>query len=145
MKVEAVDSGGVNVQKSYWDGAVYAPQGALKQVTLGKEYVAYAVGFLDGQVWYFIENDDADSLQYPSREPAQLFSVVSGSIPRCWEFAFTPDHGDHQALVTFPEWTRDRFFYDRLSDGNRREVEIFERRKRAICAEASGLALVDEG
>ncbi|MCC6262992.1 MAG: RHS repeat protein, partial [Bryobacterales bacterium] len=33
-QVEAVDSGG-NVLKNYWSGALYAPQGALKQVTLG--------------------------------------------------------------------------------------------------------------
>lgn len=100
-------------------------------LTVGKEYTVYAIALLNDQVWYFIENDDADVLHYPSREPAQLFSVSDGSMPGFWEFAFTPDHGDHLALVSFPEWTRDRFYYDRLTDGQDREVGIFNRWKKA--------------
>jgi hypothetical protein len=111
-------------------------------LTVGKEYTVYAVALLSDQIWYFIENDDADALRYPSREPAQLFRVLEGSLPHCWEFVLTPDHGDHLALISFPEWTRDRFFYDKLTDGQDREIEIFKRRKKAIDIEASGLELV---
>ena len=113
-------------------------------LTVGKDYVVYGIGFLNSEIWYFIENDDAGSLRYPNREPAQLFTVLEGSIPRCWEFAYTPDHGDHSALMTFSEWTTDRYFYDRLTDGQTREVEIFKRRKRAIDTESSGLSLVTD-
>jgi hypothetical protein len=119
----------------------YRPGRSLP-LTVGREYTAYAIAFLGEQVWYFIENDDADVLRYPSREPAELFQVTEGSIPRCWRFAFTPGHSDHQALMAFPEWTEDRFFYDRLTDGQVREVEIFERRRRAIDLELAGLQLV---
>jgi len=114
-------------------------------LTVGREYIVYAVALLSDQIWYFIENDDADALRYPSREPAQLFTVLEGVMSRCWEFAFTPEHGDHLALISFPEWTRDRFFYDRLTDGQAREVEIFNRRKKSMDMEASGLELVSDG
>jgi hypothetical protein len=63
-------------------------------------------------------------------------------MARCWEFVFTPDHGDHLGLISFPEWTRDRFFYDKLTDGNTREVEIVKRRKKVIDLECSGLGLI---
>ena len=103
-------------------------------LTPGKAYVVYAIAFRSGQVWLYVTDDD--ELYYPLSYPAALFNVVDARVSRHWHFRQTPGHLDHTAILAIPEWAGDRFFYDRLTDREDRECEVFTVAKQAMDAEA---------
>jgi hypothetical protein len=35
-------------------------------------------------------------------------------------------------ILSFPEWVNDEYFYDKLTDGNPTEVQIFNRYKKIL-------------
>ena len=81
--------------------------------------------------WYFVLDDDG--LAWPVWMPAPLFEVEDGSLPASWKYGYVRTGRDSQyPVISFPEWAEDRFFYERLVDGDVTAREVFQRRRREI-------------
>lgn len=100
MKVVCVSNSGKSLPRNYLDARRGYNYAAEFQITVGKEYVVYALALRNNaQVWYYISDDDG--LYYPFHYPAPMFQVVDGRPSKYWRFAFTPEHLDHIALFAF--------------------------------------------
>lgn len=102
-------------------------------LTVSKTYVVYALALRQGQVWYYLLDDN--ELNYPVHYPAPLFRIVDNKLSDHWRFRFTPEHLDHLALFAFEEWVADPYFYDRLTDGIEQDVSLFWKMKDVIDSE----------
>jgi hypothetical protein len=114
--------------------------GFTKQIefdlAVGHDYVVYALAVRQGLVWYYLSGDVHPF--YPVSYPAPLFSIVDNRLSRYWVFSYTPNHPDHEMLIAFQDWSVDRFFYDRLTDGAEAETATFARHKSLIDSEHTG-------
>lgn len=102
---------------------------------IGKTYTVYAFTMLFGYVWYYV-CDEAYSF-YPVWNPAPLFTIRDPRLSSFWEFnCFIGSSAeDTQMIVAFPEWARDRLYYDRLTNGVAADVNTFDRYRKLIDAE----------
>jgi hypothetical protein len=103
-------------------------------LTIGTLYVVYAITMYRGLTWYYVLDDH--DLPYPVWKPAVLFDIVSGTIPTGWVVGYVRVSGDDAGypVISFPEWADDRFFYERLVDGDDLAVAVFERRRKDVDA-----------
>ena len=95
---------------------------------IGKVYPLYAVTKYQGFFWYFVKDEAID--RYPVWYPSALFEVFDRQIPEDWAFneAFTEGRSAHP-LLGIKEWIVSPLFYDRLTDGEIEESEVFGRYK----------------
>jgi hypothetical protein len=133
MRVRCVANSPKLLSADYLNPAANLNRGTAFPLTIGAEYVVYAVWIRPSGVWFQLSDDN--ELPYPMAYPAPLFDIVEGKPSRCWTFALTPHHADHVALLAIPEWTGDRYFYDRLTDGAQHDVTIFARARAMMDAE----------
>jgi hypothetical protein len=94
----------------------------------GGEYIVYGMTVYLGYIWYYV--CDEDYSYYPIWNPSPLFEVVDGRLSRYWTYSYK--EGEYAVLRprwAFLEWTSDPDYYDRLTDGEDREVEIFKNYK----------------
>jgi hypothetical protein len=98
----------------------------------GKTYTVYGFTLFLGYVWYYL--CDEDFSYYPIWSPAPLFEIVDHRLSSYWEFyyRFGPSVGDANLIVSFPEWTSDPLYYDKLTNGEREAVDIFCHYKKLI-------------
>jgi hypothetical protein len=134
MKIVCIANSGEALPDQFLDESVGYKRSMEFPLTIGRGYVVYAVEFRLNQVWYYISDDD--DFEYPMATPAPLFEVVDGRVSRYWEYAYTPGHLDHFAILAFKEWIEDRFFYDRLTDKKEPELSVFQRMRNLIDEEA---------
>jgi hypothetical protein len=105
-------------------------------ITIGREYVVYAMTIRGHDVWYYILDDR--NLPYPVWHPAPLFSVVDGKVPSSWRYIYTSSADDFLAVWAFPEWAQDPGrYYDQLSDRDEEALAIFSRRRQEIDVEST--------
>jgi hypothetical protein len=135
VRVLCTANQGSALPRDYLDARVNLTPQTLFPLTPGQEYVVYAATFLGNQVWYYLVDDD--NLWYPHRRPAPLFQIVDARLSQYWRYSFTPGHLDHLVLLAFDEWVSNVGFYDRLSDRDDAEVQVFRRRKAQLDAECS--------
>lgn len=121
---------------NYLDPRASLDQHFVFPLTVGRSYVVYGLLFRDAQVWYLVADDN--ELPYPMAYPAPLFEVQNGRPSKHWIFALTPETRSHHALLAVPAWTADPYFYDRLTNGEDREVREFARMRVAIDEEEAG-------
>jgi hypothetical protein len=133
MKVRCISNTGWNLPEKYTDPRAGIVRDTEFRLTIGKEYVVYALALREAQVWYYV-CDDA-GLWYPVHHPAPLFDVVDDRLSEYWRYTFSPGHADHLGLFAFEEWGATDYFYDRLTDRVGREAEVFQRVKEAMDAE----------
>ncbi len=133
MKVVCTANSGAILPGAYLDPRAGYDTHTEFRLTVGKEYVVYALAFRDTQVWYYIV-DDAE-LWYPVHHPAPLFDVIDDSLSGYWKYRFMPENLDYLALFTFEEWRSDPHFYERLTEHAEEEVSIFERIKSLMDSE----------
>ncbi len=100
---------------------------ALRQY---KTYVVYAVGHRGDHQWYYLADENYSS--YPFAYPAVLFSVADPKASRHWIRGGDDDY----PCDAFEEWALDRYFYDKLTDGEPETVELFRNRKKAMDLES---------
>ena len=96
-------------------------------VVAGAEYIVYGITLRDGHIWYYI----CDKLftYYPIWKPSPLFKVNDSRLSRYWIYSYEKLENYSQAhpIITFSEWaTNHPDFYDKLTDGEDREVTIFK-------------------
>ena len=138
MKILCKVRTGESLPSSYFETGL-EPSRHPFPLTIGKEYVVYALAVKERQIWYYISDDD--ELFYPVRYPAPLFDVVDQLLSKHWGYAFTPEHLDHFALFSFDEWISDPYFYDRLTDGNELDVLSFKTMKAMMDKEATAVSV----
>lgn len=110
------------------------------RLTIGKEYVVYALECYEAQTWYCVV-DDAD-LWFPMMKPAPLFEIVDSRPSALWKVAFkhgrgwkTKKYSIETLLLAFEEWCAEEGYYERLSDKGAREVAIFAGRRKQMDSE----------
>jgi hypothetical protein len=106
---------------------------------IGKTYVVYALTISDNYLWYYV-CDETDSY-FPFWNPAPLFEMVDHRMSAWWEINYSKEdrcESKSNIIVAYPEWARDPFYYDRLTDGYEQDVEIFKRYRHLIDEESGG-------
>lgn len=137
MKVICIARRGETLPEEYLDSRLPRTRETDFHLTVGKEYVVYAIGVSAERVWYYVVDDD--NLWFPIHKPAPLFEVVDDRVSHHWRVKLTPGNLDHGVLLAFEEWVSEDRFYDRLSDKEQAEVKVFKEWKRRMDAESSGL------
>ena len=131
MKIRCIANTGSSLPESYLD----LRRGYKKEMefplTVGKDYIVYAFSVKQGQVWYYICEDNY--MYYPMRSPAPLFEVFDNRMSIYWGLKI---HPNGLLEVAFKQWFSDPYFYDKLTDQKEEEVFIFEKIKELIDAEA---------
>src|SRR6266478_6039238 len=130
MKIVCVARRGETLPDHYLDPRIPRTREHDFRLTLGREYVVYAVAIRKDQVWYYVV-DDTDSW-FPIYKPAPLFKIVDDRVSRHWRVKLTPGNLDHEVLLAFEEWASDDQFYDRLSDKEQAEVRVFRERRQQM-------------
>lgn len=123
------------VPERFLDPAVGFDRGATFPLTVGKWYAVQAIAASRGGFWYYVEDDDGFS--WPTWSPSAIFAVVDGSLPSDWELGSHLVHqGTSSAAVktwlSFPEWARDPWFYERLYDGDQAACEAYARHRSTL-------------
>src|SRR6476661_5382396 len=130
MKVRCIANRGKVLPAQYLDPRI--PRGPQSEfsVTIGKTYLVYALISFSNQVWYYIADDHYG--WYPAGMPAPLFQVVDSRVSKHWGTRISERDRGTDVLIAFEEWLSIPWFYDRLTDREDKEVEIFRERKRQM-------------
>ncbi len=138
MRVICRTNNATKLPSNYLDPRAGLDQHFVFPLTVGRSYVVYGLLFRDAQVWYLLADDN--ELPYPMAYPAPLFEVQSGRPSKHWVFALTPETSSQHALFAAPAWTADTYFYDRLTNGEDREVREFARMRAVMDEEEAASA-----
>jgi hypothetical protein len=109
-------------------------------LSIGKIYHVYGCLYKKEYPWFYICEDD-DFEDYPKAYAAPFFEVIDSSLSKYWVFGHAVIKNDINSEgyiythMTFKEWANDYFFYERLVEGQEKEVSIFMKYKRLIDAE----------
>ena len=138
MKVCCIANSGDYLPESYLKPEFYYDRETNFALTIGKEYIVYAFYESQGNVWYYICDDNYS--YYPMQNPAPLFEIVDNRLSKYWRFVLAPNG---LLEVAFDQWFTDPNFYDKLTDREEAEVLIFEKVKELMDAEALSLPSLD--
>ena len=127
MKIRCLANIGLALPKNYLKPEFcYTPKIEFP-LTIGQEYIVYALKEWQGNIWYYICDDNYT--YYPIQHPAPLFEVIDDRLSSYWRFKCYPNG---LIRLAFEEWLVETSFYDKLTDQEEREVLIFEKIKQLI-------------
>lgn len=98
-----------------------------KHLTIGKEYIVYAITVHEEYIWYYLCDDRYSS--YPIWDPSLFFEVIDPRLSRYWVYSFKKMEGylSAQLCISFPQWALFHSeFYDKLTDWEKKEENIFK-------------------
>jgi len=130
MRIRCIANNGEHLPENYIDPARGYTKKVELPLTVGKEYVVYAIRAWQGVVWYYICDDNYS--YYPMQTPAPLFEVVDSRVSKYWRVMPYPNG---VLRIAFEQWFTDPYFYDKLTDQEEAEVEIFDKVKELMDAE----------
>lgn len=130
MRIRCIANNGEHLPENYIDPARGYTKKVELPLTVGKEYVVYAIRAWQGVVWYYICDDNYS--YYPIQTPAPLFEVVDSRVSKYWQFMLD---ANGVLRFAFERWFTDPCFYDKLTDQEEAEVEIFDKVKELMDAE----------
>ena len=127
MLVKYISSSGKSSHEIYCvsqSGHIHNKSHLLKE---NKYYLVYAMKIISHSIWYYIY--DELGRNYPDALPNELFEMVDPSMSKYWNFTFycNPKTLENHSLWVYPEWINDRFYHERLIEGNEEDVKIFKR------------------
>lgn len=131
MKIRCIANTGTSLPENYLDPAVNRTTETVFRLTVGKEYVVYAIDEAEGNVWYYICDDNF--IYYPQKHCAPLFEVVDDRVSKYWRVKLW-ENGLLE--IAFPHWLKDTYFYEKLTDREPAEVDLFKRIKALMDMEA---------
>ncbi|MEH6351070.1 hypothetical protein [Pseudomonas sp. 3JA] len=106
-------------------GYINSPDGGFGLV-LGKEYTVYGVTFWDNAPLVYIFLDEGND--YPKPIAMDFFELSVGEISRCWRLSyFSQGIRESSSSLVFKEWAEDPTFYERLVEGSKDTVEVFNK------------------
>lgn len=138
MMVRCIENTNANIAEELLDPAGGLHRHTRYDLTVGTDYVVYALAVRNGFGWYYLNGDDHP--YYPVRYPAHLFSVQDGGLSSRWRYAYSPSHRDHPILLAFAAWVTDPLFYDRLTDMEDAAMQVFREEKARMDAEHAARA-----
>lgn len=135
MRVVCTNNRGDNLPKHLWNEAMGLSKSTHFHITIGSEYVVYAITLFLGDIWYYICDDSYK--YFPVWHPACLFRVVDPRLSATWQYVYDPvtDSSDEAMLLGFREWATDHGFYERLTEGDPDAVGVFRRYKTILDSE----------
>ena len=89
MKIRCIANSGESLPEIYLDSRRGYKKEMEFPLTVGKEYTVYAFYVKQGQVWYYISEDNYT--YYPMRSPAPLFEVVDNRMSAYWRLKIYPN------------------------------------------------------
>ncbi|MEB3340828.1 hypothetical protein [Okeania sp.] len=131
MKIRCIANTGASLPENYLDPAVNRTTETLFRLTVGKEYIVYAIDQAEGKFWYYICDDNF--IYYPQKHCAPLFEIVDDRVSKYWRFKLW-ENGLLE--IAFPHWLNDPYFYEKLTDKEPAEVDLFKRIKALMDIEA---------
>lgn len=105
-------------------------------------YIVYGMTESSGYIWYSI--CDKDYSYYPVWSPAPLFEVTNGRLSKYWLYSFFKKKDWTYSILTFSEWAENPYYYDSLTDGEKKEVGIFKRYKTLMDLEFPNPSITDK-
>jgi len=144
MKVACISNTGKDLPEKVLD---LEPYSTLKRekifsgITIGRVYIVYGFTIVKDFVWYYLCDDnysERDYMPFPLWYPSPLFEIIDRRLSKYWEFDAQPGErceSPSGVIVAFPEWAKDPFYYDRLTDGFEPEIALFRKYKKLIDAE----------
>lgn len=138
MKIRCIANTGASLPDDYIEPAIGYTKQIQFSLTVGREYVVYAFREWRGTIWYYICDDNYT--YYPMQNPAPLFEVVDSRLSKYWRFELALNG---RLEIAFEQWFTDPYFYDKLTDQEDAEVEIFEKVKELMDAEDFDLPPLD--
>lgn len=94
---------------------------------LNKEYIVYALGEYYGHIWFCLADEDFS--YYPAWIPGEFFDVVDGQPSRFWIFKMSDNIENRKFILAPAFWSNNVNFYNRLSEGESLEVDVFKKYK----------------
>ena len=100
--------------------------GAIEDIRIEDLYSVYAVFYRkDGGIWIYLNTVPESDYPYPY--PIEMFEIVDGSIPSGWAVGFGNDlSGTNFKCISFSEWVNDLRFYEKLIEGDKNAVDLYE-------------------
>ena len=107
--------------------------GGALNITVGRTYTVYAIAIRNCYPWYFIADDSFESSLYPLAYAPAFFVETDVRVSSCWTVGFrganTRVERMREVLFAFKEWANDEVFFERLVDGNKNDIELFQKYK----------------
>lgn len=120
------------------DGYTYDYQFAVE---IDKTYIVYAMTIYSGYIWYYI--CDQHYTDYPAWNPSPLFEVIDGRLSKYWIYSCVTEENHTKTIWAYHQWVKDPYYYDQLTDGASKEVEIFKYYKNLMDVEFPDPAIKD--
>ena len=96
-------------------------------LTVGAEYLVYAITSFTGGFWFYVLDDDY--LHWPIWYPSAVFDVSDSSLPNDWVVGqHLVNGGRVRTVLSYPAWANDPFYYEHLVDEESEAVEEFRSR-----------------
>jgi hypothetical protein len=135
MKVICLSNQGKDLPLDCRDPRLNITDDTTFPLKIGEEYIVYAMTVFLCHIWYYI--CDENYSYYPVWHPSPLFKVSDSRISSHWEYGY---FGGESARETYPifafkEWSSDLYYYDRLTDGVEKDIEVFNYYKHLMDAE----------
>jgi hypothetical protein len=129
MLVRCVSNSGADLPEISRDSRMGIDASTEFALTVGRDYVVFAVTNYLATIWYYVMDDD--DLPYPVWKPAPLIEMVDGRVPDHWVLAQYRNRSDggHRFLLSFPEWAENWHYYELLVGGNSAALAQFELEK----------------
>ena len=94
-------------------------------LSIGKDYVVYALSTYLGHVWYHIWDENSD--YYPGWAPSLLFEVVDHRLSQYWIAGTSGDSSVNTFLIGYREWVLDKSHIRNLFERGSEAGQIFKR------------------
>ncbi len=109
-----------------------------ESISIGKEYIVYAVYTMKSNLWYLICDDyyDGENFYWPIFRPSAFFEIIDATPSIYWVSKEEID--DYDGLkgkvknIGFPALFDIPYFYGELVEGNRDCIKIWKQYKKLI-------------
>jgi hypothetical protein len=95
-----------------------------KNLTIGSEYVVYAVSEFHNNIWYYVDVDhNSSDCEWI---PEIFFELIDHRLSRYWVFLIKKDLPKNRFFLGYSEWANDSYLGKNLvEDEENNEIEIF--------------------
>ena len=96
---------------------------------IGKIYIVQTLEYwIDVGIMIYLHSIEESYFPYPY--PIEMFKLLDSCLPSGWCVGFEKEQsGLIIKRITFPEWSNDANFYERLVDGDQPTKVIYERQR----------------
>jgi hypothetical protein len=112
--------------------AQYTTESAFEGLSVGEEYDVLAIQrWRDGGLRVYVRDRGADVLPRPYG--IELFEIVDATVPDGWRVTLATESDRVDLLVlSFPAWSADPLFYERLVEGDKQALARLEEAEATI-------------